>query len=635
MPDVVSRIKLEATGADQAAREVQKLKEAYMDVLASVEQLSEAGVGAAGVDPFSKAMEGGMGPPLKYTSMGAAGPLVPYGWQPPTPTGAQPPVPTGEEEGTTQRRVTGLMAQITQTMRVAGGTTEAARGGDITGTGTGLGGIIRSIFTNPILGIGALLAGGAAIGVKKEFEMIKNLFESGATRRLGQTYGNIRDLQVEMANTGDVSVDELMGLFSGIGVAGGGIVEGGEDTGYGFRTMAERMSRYGVEAGVMGNFLATTQRAGFQGTGERNMQLMANVFGVGRTGQGLSQIATILEDAMARGARQGSQILEEGAGRIAREAAYLGTAGGFSMEAAFRMVQSLDRRVAEGARPQTAVDVMTLRSVMAANPGMTLFEAQEYVNRNPLATREVMMQNLATQTGGNRDLMGRILMGQGFAPAEAGALTDMFIETGGVGGAGVAGSPLIGLLGELGAYGDEVVVDEEMRRIRRLTQRQMFAGAGASAVDALANVIAWLERITGGETPPGFGLVDTSQFDLKTAEGYRAYEEEVRTQARERAESLLESAGGDVYGAQGAVELLEQSGMQRSSYEYQQTQSALNEIADQQRMYTMALTKVENLQGQIDRRINADQEVSESLLRMFTRAVDALEKIEKKMEEGQ
>jgi hypothetical protein len=282
-------------------------------------------------------------------------------------------------------------------------------------------------------------------------------------------------MQTDLARSG-ILVDDINTLYGAIGQSGG-TLSGILGTGALGTTMAERMDRYGINPSVMGSFLSTAGRANpwNPGTAENNMQLMATTFGVGRTGQGLAQIGQILEAAMARGARQGSTILEQGAGRIAREAAYLGQVGGFSMEAAYGMVGRLDERIAAGARPQTAADTMMLRAVMSEKPELSLFEAQEFIGRDPKAAREVMMQNLILRTGGNRDLMGHIVSDLGFAPYEAGAIVDMALATGGLGGNIGAG---LGKTGGILKYGKPITADQPMVNLKKTLQVKLLDKMG-------------------------------------------------------------------------------------------------------------------------------------------------------------
>jgi len=306
---------------------------------------------------------------------------------------------------------------------------------------------------------------------------------------------------------------------------------------------------------VMGQFMATTGRAGFAGTNESNMRSLANVFGVGRTGQGLQQIGAILESAMFRGARRGSLVLEQGAGRIAREAAALGVIGGLSMESAFQTVQQIEERVVQGAnRPQGPLDIMSLRRIITQNEDVTnLFEAQEWVGRNPLATRNVQFGLLQQQFGGDRSRIGRALMRSwGLEAWQAGAVYDVY-----------AGAPEGGVSQEMidEAMTREsrgvgpVAPDPAMNVLTRLMQLQMLRGVGKTALRALEKLFGGF----GGGAEAGWeqGRIDIEQAEIKAGKVY------------------IQVGEGDVTGARAR---LEAGGMDRTSHEMDLTVGAYGDI---------------------------------------------------------
>lgn len=483
MPDIISRIRLEATGADQVAREINKIKEAYDDTAESAQGVSRVTMGGA-PDPFTQATQRG----------GAAGPET---------TVLARQERSRLERDSYDRRMTrhytsgggetrqqGAWGQMMQTMRQTTGTAGAAQAADVQGVTAGGGGLIAGLLKiNPIIALLAVAAGTLGIAVKKEFENMKALYDPGITRRLGETYRDVRERQVEMGRAG-IPLPEVNALLSSLGAAGGRMTpemfrydEAGLPVG-----MAERMGRYGIDPGVMGQFMATTQRAGYTGTAERNMQLMARTFGVGRTGQGLEQAAQMLEEAMTRGARKGSIVLEEGAGRILREAAAFGQLGGFSMEGAFGLVRKLETGVVTGARPKTPLQVMTLRAVMQGED-LNLFQAQEWIERNQTAARDYQFKVLQGATT-DRSVQARMLAeSSNLTFAEAGTAIDLMRKYGPTLGARGEGP-----LRETLEYGERVVPDETMLLIKRGFQQQILAGLGAGSLEAIA---AFFKKLLG------------------------------------------------------------------------------------------------------------------------------------------
>lgn len=509
MPDIISRIRLEATGADQVAREINKIKEAYDDTAESAQGVSRVTMGGA-PDPFTQATQKG----------GAAGPET---------TVLARQERSRLERDSYDRRMTrhytpgggeqGAWGQVMRTMRQTTGAAGAAQAGDVQGMAQGGGGLASTLFKmSPILAALAVVGGGFTIAVKKEFENVKALYDAGITRRLGEPYRDVRERQVEMGRAG-IPLPEVNALLGSLGAAGGRLDRGlfrfdqeGRPTG-----MAERMARYGVDPGVMGQFMATTQRAGYTGTGERNMQLLARTFGVGRTGQGLEQAAQILEEAMARGARRGSLVLEEGAGRIIREAAAFTQMGGFSMEAAFGLVRKLDTGVVAGAKPRTPLQVMTLRAVMQGE-GLNLYEAQEWIERNQTEARDYQFRVLQRATT-DRSVQARMLAeSSGLTFAEAGTSIDLMREYGPtLGGRGE------GPLREDLRYGERILPDETMVIIKRLFQQQLLAGIGGGSLEALAELFKKFSGIDISNLPePGTADYDALIEELQREEVVKA-----------------------------------------------------------------------------------------------------------------
>jgi len=231
--------------------------------------------------------------------------------------------------------------------------------------------------------------------------------------------------------------------------------------------------------------MATARRAGVDTRSmmeEDEMQLLARTFGVGRTGSAMQQIAQMLEDAMTRGAKKGSLVLEGGAERIAREVSAMAQFGGVSMEGAFGIMRGRKERVVAGARPQGPLDVMLLRAVKSANPEMSLFEAQVWVQQNPTAARNLQDEIIRKQFGGDYSGMGRAYMSLEMQPAAAATYM-----------AGMTGLERGGL-----DYGKAVLGDTLMMTLTKYKQMNILPKVVAPMID-------WVLKLLGGGGPPAGG----------------------------------------------------------------------------------------------------------------------------------
>jgi len=395
MPDIISKIRVEATGADQAAREIRKLKEAYDLVAESAKGIMQTG--AASVDPFAKAVS-------KPGKDGAGG---------------------GESIEQRESRSRTYRDQVRERETSGGRTglgginkvmsaTEAAA----TGRGGGAAAELSSSLGTVIggaLGGGLLAAGLVGMGAQKfadnAFGRMESIYGAGVSQRLGRNYEDIQNIQTGYGRSG-VPFGMVQSFF-----------QAGSQTGLNMNrpgalnatSMAmEAMVSMGVDPGTIAGLMGGMSKAGLD-LGRVNY----GMFGQAAQSVGRENVGVYLQE-MARGitsmATQGIDITEESLTKQTNILSALSQFGGLSPEGAAAASQLLQGRAIGASSLQRPEDIIAYSMMRKARPGMDITDIMVEMEKNPEEMTRAIYEYLDAATGGKQKEMRlrmRQYLGQG------------------------------------------------------------------------------------------------------------------------------------------------------------------------------------------------------------------------------
>ena len=474
MPDTISRIRLEAQGADQAAREIRKLEEAYRRVQIAAQGLSPGSI--MGGDAFSKATTPNSG----------------------VMAGGQTSADVAEREARNRRQTEDSRerqrqnAQYNAALRRTSGLTrtgfdvaEAAgsgRGGSaVGGIAAGLG----SLLSGP-LGIGLAVAGIAGMGIQRFAESsqarLQNVFGTGMSQRLGATYADTQNFITGVARTG-VPMEMIQGIMSSASAAG---AQFNRDTAERFGLMANLAADFGVDPGTLGALIGAEERGGFA-TARGTLRAGLGTFGPGGMGTFLTELTRTIENAM----QSGIQLSQEEIDRRGNVIAGYMEFGGLTQTGATALNQMVESRAQQASLLSRPEDIVAFQAVRQANPNMTIVDVLRTMEANPTATNQNVLQYLQRATGGNQDELYLRLRNYLGGNATIGQI-DAFIENMGRDippGAG-AGLPQAALETQ----------DREGRMTQALVQVEGLKGVQDAALElttALNRVTSWLANPEG------------------------------------------------------------------------------------------------------------------------------------------
>ena len=446
MPDVLSRIRIEATGGDQAAREVGKVKKAFDETAESARGVSRVAVGAA-ADPFQQAVTRGAlatDPGEVATREQRRG-------------GELEKVRQREGEhragGLSQRMVGGGVSGISAVSR--GDPLGAGQAGLQTGAGMAMAGGLMKLV--PWLLGGAVALGGAKALAQAEWGRLQGLYETGLAQQTGQTYTALRNYQVQFgAETGAPPLSMIQAFTRG--VTGGGLFgrEGGEFETFApqMRAMARQAERWGIDPTGMGQFMARGTQFGLQQGGTTTLLSneivgqLVTAFGHGRVTEAVRGLSSIMEKSLSEGVRAGFQDPEWLQG-VTRDIAQYAVQGGFNMEGAMGLYSKMHERAGRMTTEVTGpADVMAIRAFR--KPGESLFQTQLRGFQDRKAFKQTEFEAVRSMFGGDPDMMSRYFMRMGgLSPQQAWT----YVQTGLA--PGIAEPALIPPVSEFGqkAYG--------------------------------------------------------------------------------------------------------------------------------------------------------------------------------------
>lgn len=389
--DIISRIKVEAQGTDQAAREIRKLKEAYDQVSAAARNLSPSSVG--GGDPFSKATQPNTG----------------------VMAGGQTNADVAERE-TRNRRYeeqakdreranqsygSGFRPTfVNQGAQIAEAASSGRGGAAVGGALSGLAGLLGP--GGMALATGGALAMTGQRWAENEWERMQSLFGTGTVQRLGRGYNEIEGVMAGYGRMG-VPLDMVRQFFTAGGQSGISGTRAG--TLGAANTMMEAARELGLDPSTSAQFLGTLTRGNvelsrFGGfSGYQNVGRMAGAFGRENLNDFLRTLTGSVNEALTRGVAMTADQVSE---RQYMLEAY-GRFGGLSIQGAQALNQQAQQRGFGAAQLQRPEDVMAFSAMR--DTGMSVTDTMLAMERSPDTVNARVYDYLKRSTGGDTDLL--------------------------------------------------------------------------------------------------------------------------------------------------------------------------------------------------------------------------------------
>jgi hypothetical protein len=390
MPDIISRIKLEAQGADAAAREVRKLQQAYEDVSKAASGIPGVGGSAGGQDPFTKATSGPGGLPegvqgISYYEKLRANETYNKA--------------VNDRKNENERYNSGIRAgTVTQGF----GTAEAisqGRGGQAVG---GLAGMVGSLVSGPA-GIATAIIAAGAMGVQhmadKAYDRLEQTFGTGMSQRLGLTSLQTQNEMIGFARMG-VPQSMVQSFFNAASGAGVDFTRASTQGAANASMIAA--NALGVDPSVLAALVGTLNRANVNASNVASIgtfSMARNAFGQADVGTYLQSLNAMIESANTRGIESYTGTTM----RAASEMAGLKTYGGFSTTGAASFAQQLQTRGASAANLQSPEDIIAFQAMR--NSGMSVTDALIAMEENPFETNQRVYEYLQRTSGGDEDLL--------------------------------------------------------------------------------------------------------------------------------------------------------------------------------------------------------------------------------------
>lgn len=404
MPDIISKIRLEATGGDQAAREVRKVKDAYDDVSASASGIS-ATVGGD-YSAFARATAAGGGAP------GAPGGSATVTDFDESQRRHGDSVAAGEQRVDATRRSGGSGYLGLQNAALGAG--QQLGGGQALGAaGTalaGLGGAVAGIAL-PALAVAGILKAGQSL-VNNEGELWELVYGSGASQRLGVDATKLRDWYVGTRETG-VPTPMLQEFMQTLSATGFNATDRGALS-Y-MRGSTELTAQAGVSGSVLGSLGGTIARSNLQMLKAEGLYDLANrgagAFGKENLDRFFTKLTETLESVMA----QGIVLTDEDIRAQTVTQGALAKYGGFSVTGAQAAEEAMRSRGVGAAQLATPGDIIAFnlaRRREGMPEGETVFETLKWMETpaGGLATTANMFQYLEGVTPDDFNLANRMRM---------------------------------------------------------------------------------------------------------------------------------------------------------------------------------------------------------------------------------
>ena len=386
MGDIISRIKLETVGADQASREVRKLKKAFQETQQASEGIG-GGVGGGG-DPATQAT---------MPSPGAGG------------AGGGLPAHRGEH----QQYLRDQRGRQSQSPLVGYANTAGSMVQDIS-SGRPQGAMATGMSAMGALGpAGAMMAIGA-VAIKtlgslaeKEEGRMQQLWASGISQRFG-SYDQTRGVSLEMLRQG-VPKAMIPDFLNTLSNAGGRV---GERDNLNVYRGVEVATSLGLNGGLIANTLGGAQRLGMGDAMSDDYYRYAKgtfgKFGNSAMNTYISASGQYLNTQGSAGVRA-SSLTEANFDASNRDMMGYVDYAGMTPEGAVGASQSSNARATSSSSLSRPEDVMILRAIMSANPSFSLTDARVWMEENPQGVKQLMYQSIL---GRSKDWDMRVIMAQ-------------------------------------------------------------------------------------------------------------------------------------------------------------------------------------------------------------------------------
>lgn len=406
MADVISRIKVEAQGADQAAREILKLRDAYREAGEAARGLSSS-AGGGGSDPFAKATAAGGG-----AAQGNS----------PADIAARESRDRHWKEGVKARegKNTDLQGGVQRGFGVAeslaSGKGGSAAGGLLSGIGSVLGGPI---------GIAAMVASVAAMGVQKfadsSFGRLQEVFGSGMAQRLGGSPMDIDRQRLGFSRMG-VPVGMVKAFYDAAGVSGVDMTR--TSTQGAINASMEAAALLGVDPSAMAGLVGSLNRSGVSaGVVDRGL------FSMGRSSFGQANVSLFtqsLQGLVDSASGRGIDLTSGSVTTMSENLAALAKLGGFSAPGAATFAQTLQSRGVSAAGLSNPEDIIAFQAMREGGASVT--DTMLAMERSPETVNKKVYEYLKEATGGDTDLL-RMRLQSYLGEGTTMSAVDKFIKT--------------------------------------------------------------------------------------------------------------------------------------------------------------------------------------------------------------
>lgn len=414
MPDIVSRIKVEAQGADQAAREILKLKAAYEQAAQAAQGLSPGRVGSN--DPFAQAVS-----PNHGVAAGGQSNADVAGRE----ARNRQYYRQVRDRESANRDFNSVFRRAPNTVSSAFSVAESAsqgRGGAaIGGVASGLGGLLGGPGGIALM---ALAAGGMGVQRMAEnaFGRLQETFGTGMSQRL-----NLDALALDRQRLGFARMGApeqmISRFFSSAGQAGVDFSRGSTQSAANAAIFGSTVM--GLDPSVAASMIGTLNRSNVNAANIMN----AGTLGVAQQAFGrpnISMFIGALTDAIQTATTRGIEMTSAGVSQSANMLAGLAQYGGMSSQGAAAFAGRLRSRGMDSAQLSRPEDIIAFQLMRAE--GMSVTDTMLAMEQSPEEVNRRMYQFLRDQTGGDTDEM-RLRVQRHLGPGTTMSEVDRFLRT--------------------------------------------------------------------------------------------------------------------------------------------------------------------------------------------------------------
>lgn len=414
MPDIISRIKVEAQGADQAAREILKLRDAYRQAGEAAKGMSASIGGGSGVDPFAKATAAGGG-------------AIAGGGNSPADVVAREERSRNYRESVKERESKNSSMGafgpqgINQGIGVAEALSQGRGGSAVGGIASGIG----SLLGGPA-GIALVATAAVAMGVQKfadsSFGRLQEAFGSGNAQRLGVSAQTYDKESLGFSRMG-IPIGMVKSFFSAASQSGVDMTKGSTQAGINSVMNAASLLGLSPEAGA--GLIGALNRSGV------NVGNVVNngMFGIAKQSFGganvslfTSTLQSLVDSASSRGITLGTGSVNSSTNTLAALAQF----GGFSAPGAATFAQQLQARGQQAAGVGSAEDIIAYQAMR--KEGESITDTMIRMEENPGLVNKKVYEYLKGVTGGDEDQL-RMRLKSYLGEGTSMSAVDKFIQT--------------------------------------------------------------------------------------------------------------------------------------------------------------------------------------------------------------